>query len=783
METGSAGRPGAPPAGGAPPVGSGPPVGGGGPPAEGDAGSAVPVVAPTAVVISEIMYHPVLEDAADDNHEFVEIHNRDGAPVAIAGWRLQGTIRYTFPAGATLAPGQFLVVARNKERLLQVTRYALAPEAVAGNYEGGLDDGGAVVSLARGDGTVVDAVAYDDAFPWPVAADALGAGDKWLPSSLLPLESHRFMGVSLERIHLGSPGNDVSNWGPSPVDGATPGRANSLAQAGPPPAMVKALTAAPAAGASALIRATDAVQIEVSLSAGPVDQLQVEYFVDELGRTDEKPLAVDLIRVGEGPARAMLPAQKDSALVRYRISGNRGQGPEVLSPRPSDPYRWHGYFVTPDLKNQTRTYHIVVEPADWTRLWRNIEKGRVLRDGGPEGTDTCRVNPDWNQWVPASFVSEGKVYAAGLRYQGSKWNRVNGRNLRAWPYPGPSAPSPLKALSLHLSFPRFSQFEGRSDLMLKKNEVSCPGIDSALGGKLYPRAGIPATPTRYARVQINGGYYHYMNEHVRVGEALIREFEAWKGQPIGDLFKANGSSNEGPYAEADLKPIPAGCGKYFDSTPPIVHPVELRYGMTYERKTHKWKGEGQAPEIRALAEGLAAAKAKGTAEVRTFFETNFDLPVLLTYVAIRNWSMPMDDMSDDYYLYRRPESGKWMVLPWDLDQEFGGRDDPQASSDFENVSFHIGEQGDRSNYYNYFSFWKDAFIKAFRSELNARLKELARDVLEPASVSGLVDEIAATFQEEEARQAPAGLACDFAGRVALYKRFAAARHRGVLKLP
>ena len=744
-----------------------------------------PVVPPAGVVISEIMYHPVLDDPDDLHGEFIELHNRDAAAANIGGWRLSGSVAFTFAAGTSIAPGQFLVVARNRDLLLQVAKYALRPEVVVGNYTGGLDNGGGVVSLLKPDGNPADVTSYDDAFPWPIAADALGAGEKWLPPTLLPLENHRYLGVSLERLAFDRPGNDVGNWAPSPVDGATPGKASS--SAGPPPAVVRSLEAVPAAAGAmpgALIRATQAVLIRAAFTEGPVANPTIDYYLDELGRTDERPTSLPLTRAADGTMQAMLPAQKDSALVRYRVSGDRGKGVEVISPRASDPYRWHAYFVTPDLRNSTRTYHLLVEPADWTRMWRNIERGRVLRDGGPEGTDTCRQNPDWNRWVPATFVHEGRVHAVGLRYQGSKWNRINGRDFRGtWPYPGPSAPSPMKALSLHLSFARWSQFEGKSDLMFKKLDASCPGIDTALGARLYPRAGIPATPTRYARVQMNGGYYHYMNEHMHLGEALVKDFPAWRSMPLGDLFKANGSSNEGPYSEADLKPIPAGCGKYFTTPPPIVHPVDLRYGLTYERKTHKWKGEGKAPEIRALTEALAAARTAGNAEVRKFFETHFDVPVLLTYLAIRNWSMPMDDMSDDYYLYKRPDNGKWMLMPWDLDQEFGGRTDPQASSDFENVSFHIGEMGDRNNYYDYFSYWKDAFIKAFRADLNAKLKELSRDVLEPGNVSKMIDEIAAGFAEAEARMAPAGMACDLPGRVALYKRFAAARHRGVMKLP
>src|SRR5262245_10237852 len=95
-------------------------AGGGGTGQLGDAGSTPvvsgsPVEAPApetgAVVISEIMYHPVLENAAEDNHEFVELYNRSPAAVSLAGWKLAGNISFTFPPGTSIGPGQYLVVA------------------------------------------------------------------------------------------------------------------------------------------------------------------------------------------------------------------------------------------------------------------------------------------------------------------------------------------------------------------------------------------------------------------------------------------------------------------------------------------------------------------------------------------------------------------------------------------------------------------------------------------------------------------------------------------------
>src|SRR5690348_11421068 len=91
-----------------------------------------------SIVVSEIMYHPVEKPAFDANgdpvldlsediHEFVEIYNTGPSAQSLAGWKLDGGISYSFPAGASIAAGQYLVIAKNPARLLAISQYALAP--------------------------------------------------------------------------------------------------------------------------------------------------------------------------------------------------------------------------------------------------------------------------------------------------------------------------------------------------------------------------------------------------------------------------------------------------------------------------------------------------------------------------------------------------------------------------------------------------------------------------------------------------------------------------------
>src|SRR5687767_325839 len=73
-----------------------------------------PQADPPRVVISELMYHPVGEQTAQEEHEFVELHNPGASSVNLSGWQLTGGIRLIFAAGTKIAGGGYLVVAKRR---------------------------------------------------------------------------------------------------------------------------------------------------------------------------------------------------------------------------------------------------------------------------------------------------------------------------------------------------------------------------------------------------------------------------------------------------------------------------------------------------------------------------------------------------------------------------------------------------------------------------------------------------------------------------------------------
>lgn len=681
-----------------------------------------------ALRISELLYHPVLEDAFEDRHEWIEVTNAGAEVVALDGWHLRGeTVAFDFPADATLAPGAALVIAKDRARVAAV--WGLDPATVLGDFAGNLDNGDDRLELIDPAGVVVETVPYSDQAPWPIAGDALGAGEKWLAPELLPLDAHQYKGHSLERVNLARPADEVANWVPSPLDGATPGRANAGAAEVPAPIVLQL--------------ARDGDQIAADLAAtGTVNAVELEWFVDDVAAAGEPTTRTPMVDAGDRHFVATVPPPAArEAIVRYRVLADTGAGLTVLSPRPTDPFAWHAYAIVPPVDTTTRLYQLYIAPADWGRLWTSVQGGR---DSG------CTVNPTWNDEVPAVLVYDGEVYDVLARYQGSRYNRTNGATLPAWPYPGPAAgPNPPRALSWHFSLPRYHRLEGRGTIVLNKNSQGCPGYDAGVGFQLFAQAGIPAPVTRYARLHVNGGYYHYMLEIERPGEEMMKRWG-----PVGRLYKSTGGNSDGAYGWGDERTLAPMCSLT----------AAERYALTYDEKTHEWASHD---DLIALLEGLAAARAAGVPAMRQFFADHFDVEALLDHLAIMNWAVPFDDMFQNHFLYQRRD-GRWILMPWDLDLDFGGWKGASAS-------LWIGEEGDPDNRSGWWNHLKDAFIKAYRPELGARMRAMVDGPLAPAAVAALVDAWTATADQAEAAAAPVGLRCSFPNRAASWKQFAVDR--------
>jgi len=156
----------------------------------------------TGLIINEVMYNPTNRPDGR-NLEFVELHNSDITAENISGWRLSGTIEFTFPTNTIIAPGGYLVVAPAPADVQTV--YGIS--GVLGGFTNGLANGSGTLRLRNKAGAIMLEVTYSDEHPWPVAADNAGHS------------------LVLSRPSYGQ-GNPLA-WSASDVVGGTPGAAET----------------------------------------------------------------------------------------------------------------------------------------------------------------------------------------------------------------------------------------------------------------------------------------------------------------------------------------------------------------------------------------------------------------------------------------------------------------------------------------------------------------------------------------------------------------------------
>ncbi len=726
------------------------------------------VAASSQVIINEIHYHPVEEpafdaagnpvlDLTDDVHEFVEIYNTGPTSVDLANWHLDDGVTFAFPPGTVIAAGGYRVIARNPTRIQTV--YGIAN--VLGPYNGVLSNRADTIKLKNASGNVVDSVSYSSESPWPVSADALGAGSAFYGISFSP---YQYRGRSLERVSVAGGSNDPANWIASPLSpGPSPAAPNSQIRAEPKPVVVE-YSVSQASDESSIIRSGETVNVEAAFSSSTsLSSVQLEWFVDNIESTSEARSTINMHSVG-GDRYATdtpVPGQIDRSIVRWRIRANRGSGIEVVSPRPDDPQiapigtggareAWHGYFVEPVRTSSKPIYDFFISNANVANLDSNISQNprRVTSNGYPRddpkdgyyppNQDYNPVNypsagqPHWDGIVPAVFVRNGAVFDITARYHGSRYQRSSGKN--SWKF----------------GFPSSRLMDGKQRILVTEK-----GSTAILGMALVRAAGLPAAYAQFVDFYKNGEGVTQRCEISDSDEETISQYQkeqklAHPQNPpiydgLGIVYKSKGlDGNEGPYGWANGQPLPAtGVWSSLD-----------RYIHSFPSQLNDWIGN---VPLQSMIDAVWAARgdrsllsypsnyggANHTSQVnvpanvnnlRAYLAANWDIDKMLTYLAIRNWCAPWDDKFHNYYVYLQPD-GKWTMMPWDFDNEMNGGSGGDGGYD---SSIFAGRKDDAAGTYSNNSrgpnWFKDHFLRAYESEYKERLFSLNNTLLSPANV-------------------------------------------------
>ena len=164
--------------------------------------------------VTELLFRP-------DNFEFIELQNIGAVTLDLSGVRFTRGIAYTFEAGATLAPGAFVVICKN--RMVFEGQFGTAVPLAAGQFTGSLSNSG-------------ENVAFQLPTPWEENILNFEYDAAWYP----PTNSGYSLSVVDPFVTTAGDWDEKRTWASTVLYG-TPGR-------GDPPTITSALSAASVIG-------------------------------------------------------------------------------------------------------------------------------------------------------------------------------------------------------------------------------------------------------------------------------------------------------------------------------------------------------------------------------------------------------------------------------------------------------------------------------------------------------------------------------------------------------
>ncbi len=214
---------------------------------------------------------------------------------------------------------------------------------------------------------------------------------------------------------------------------------------------------------------------------------------------------------------------------------------------------------------------------------------------------------------------------------------------------------------------------------------------SLLTWRAFEMVGIPTAQTFKIRVERNGefqGLYSYMDTYDKTWR------ERYDIQENGSFYKAQSG------AFSDRK-------------------IEKRWDV-------KDGTQGFAP-LQAMLDVII----DGTpAEREAYVRANFDVPQMIDYAAVTALSQHIDSASKNFYAYLPDATGKWQLIPWDLDHTWGNTCCP-VFSEFVTPA----EPGDKVN------LMLEALLAVddYEAQYFVRVKELRDQILAPGLLEGIFD--------------------------------------------
>lgn len=453
----------------------------------------------------------------------------------------------------------------------------------------------------------------------------------------------------------------------------TPGRENSCRDDSLPP-LIRRLGTAPAiprSGEPVLLAAEvedeDLVEVKGTYDPGTGP---VEVVLRDDG------LSGDGV-AGDGLYAAAVPGYARGTIVDYRVEAVDAKGNRVETPTRRYP------VAEPPGPSDLPIYRIFIRQADWDRLNANI----------------------WTEeYFPAVFVHGDEIFAdAGLRFRGGR-------------------PRLFQKKSLKVSLRKTRQFEGRSVVNLNAAAMDDDYLTEPLAYWFYERAGVPASKTKFVRVDLNGDFWGLFIDVEQVNE---RYLENRAMDPDGALYKAVGV---------------VGSLRKLDGI--LYQGQEYSYQSQYEKKTREDEPYDD------LIDFIHRLHATPPAQMEAFLEENLEVEDYVNYLAVTNLLCVWDSIQHNFYFYRDTNrTGKWRVVPWDNDHAWG----EWEWNYYYDATYHLymgtTAQPFAGVWYTWSSLWTGVLnAPRFRTLYHQRLRELLNTLYAEGPLFRKIDELRASIE-------------------------------------
>ncbi|HZR15849.1 MAG TPA: CotH kinase family protein [Verrucomicrobiae bacterium] len=462
-------------------------------------------------------------------------------------------------------------------------------------------------------------------------------------------------------------------------------------------------------------RSGQTVQIQAEVRVG-ITNVELLYQVVEPGayielgdsafRNNWKPIQMQPVAsaADKSTFRVELPAalQKHRRLVRYRLkvldsAGKEHFGPDLTDLPPNRAYfvydgipSWTG-AIDPRGGNEKLTAPYTFSPEVMQRVqaYQLLGKRRSIENA------TWREQSFGKEYkYTGTLVVDGEVFDhVGYRARGGVWRYAMGKNMWKFYLPGDHSlqakddfgrpyPAPWNKINLRACIQQ-GDYGHRGE----------QGMFESVGFRLFNLAGVPAPNTHWIQLRI-------------IDEATENPPDQYRGDFWG--FYLAIENEDGRFLKAHHLP----SGNLFK--------MEGGGGLLQHHAT------GAVTNLSDLFGFMSAYSRPNLPD--SWWETHFDLTNYYSYRAICECIHHYDvGMGKNYDYYHQPETGRWQIIPWDIDLTWA------------NNMFGDGED----------PFKRRVLSRpAFRLEYQNRLREIRDLLFNPEQTGQMIDEYASVISDK-----------------------------------